>query len=121
MKKIDQKDLLLSPKVVTDLTGSNNSINGNNDGDNPNASNLCATGQVCVTDVDACQRTKACIETQTDDVLCCEVSENIESKCCVSPPISVNDCELSEVEICPISEECPESYICPITTGKNNA
>ena len=120
MTKLDQKDLLLSPKVVTDLTGSN-STNGKNDGDNPNASNVCATGHICITDVDACQHTKVCIETVTADVYCCDVSENIESKCCVNPTFSVNICELSEVDMCPETEECPDTQLCPDPNDTNNA
>lgn len=121
MKKLDQKDLMLSPKVVTDLTGSNSSTNGKNDGDNPNATNVCATGQVCITAVDTCLCTKICHETLSENELCCEVSENIESKCCVNPTYSVDICELSEVEVCPQTEECPETQICPTTTDANNA
>ena len=93
MKKIEQKDLLLSPKVVTDLTGSNSSI-GKNDGDNTNATHECVTGPVCLTAVDTCQCTKTCNETLSENELCCEVSENIESKCCVNPTFSVDICEL---------------------------
>lgn len=110
MKKLDQKDLLLSPKVVTDLTGSNSSI-GKNDGEAPDA-----TGQVCLTGVNTCQCSKICNETLSENELCCEVSENIESKCCINPPFSVDICELSEVDVCPETEECPETQICPTTT-----
>ncbi len=111
-EKIDQKDLLLSPKVVTDLTGGNNSTNEKNDGDNPNASHVCSTVQACQTEADTCQCTRACVETISANELCCEVSENIESKCCVNPTFSVLICELSEVEMCPVTNECPETQIC---------
>lgn len=121
MKKLDQKDLLLSPKVVTDLTGSNNSTDGNNNGDNPNGTHPCATGQVCLTGVETCNCSRFCNETLSQNELCCEVSKNIESKCCVNPPFSVEICELSEVEACPETDECPETQICPTTTDTNNA
>lgn len=116
MKKLDQKDLLLSPTVVTDLTGSNNSTDGNNNGDNPNATHECATGPVCLTAVDTCQCTNTCNETLSENELCCEVSENIESKCCVNPTFSVDICELSKVGTCPVTYDCPETQMCP-TTG----
>lgn len=112
MKKLDQKDLLLSPKVVTDLTGGNNSTNEKNDGDNPNASHVCSTVQACQTEADTCQCTRACVETFSANELCCEVSENIESKCCINPPVSVENCEVSKEIVCPITSDCPETQVC---------
>lgn len=114
MKKLDQKDLMLSPKVVTDLTGSSSSTNGKNDGDNPNATYLCPTGHVCISGENTCDCSMFCNVTLSLNDVCCEVSKNDDSKCCVNPPFSVDVCELSEVA-CPETEECPETQICPTT------
>lgn len=112
MKRLDKKDLLLSPKVVSDLTGGNNTTtNKKNEDGNPDA----ATGKICVSAVDTCFCTNVCNETLSENELCCQESEKIESKCCVNPPYSVDICELSEVELCPETQQCPETQVCPTT------
>lgn len=144
MKKLKQRDLLLSPKVVTDLTGSGEGsrdmtdqcpptfpncytsalpggcVTGNNqclsEDDNPCASDDNCTGDPCLlTGDNTCLCTRVCPETQSDNDQCCEASEGIDTKCCITPPVSIEICQESEVEICPISNECPDSQICPRT------
>lgn len=96
----------------SDLTGSNNSTNEKNDGDNPNASHVCTIGQDCPSVMDTCQCTHLCNETLSANELCCEVSENIETKCCINPPVSVENCEVSKEIVCPITSDCPETQVC---------
>lgn len=135
MKKLEQKDFLLSPKVVTDLTGSGT--------DNPNgtkatktctetavdctgasddgtcltleeegcATDNCATNG-CLTIKDTCVCTKLCNETHSQDVQCCKPTEQIDTRCCITPPVSANICEESDVNFCPISSECEDTDVC---------
>ncbi len=133
MKKLDQKDLLLSPKVVTDLTGGN-FVDGNEDtkqchetvtchnpSDNGQCLTLeeegcltkkCATNE-CLTVKETCLCTKLCQESHSQDNQCCQPTEQIQTRCCISPPISAIECELSDAAYCPISEQCEETEVCP--------
>lgn len=141
MKKLKPKDLMLSPRVVTDLTGNGNSdrdvsnhcpvtfpdcntsaqpggCNTGNDQclsevENPCASDDNCTGETCLlTGDNTCNCTVVCPETQSDNELCCEPSDDINTKCCITPPVSIEICQESEVEMCPETKECPESVYC---------
>lgn len=141
MKKLEQKDLLLSPKVVTDLTGgsSNDGEKGthtcnqtlagcNEPSDNGQCLTLeeegclsknCATKE-CLTVKETCLCTKLCNETHSQDVQCCKPTEQVESRCCITPPISANICELSDEAFCPISDPCDETEVCVDTDVTND-
>lgn len=141
MKKLDKKDLLLSPKVVTNLTGSQNGgrevsdhcpptfpdcntsadpggcFSGNNqclsEADNPCASDKNCTGDLCLlTGDNTCLCTNVCPETQSDNDQCCEASGNIDTKCCITHPLSIDICQESKGEICQQSNGCEDSQIC---------
>jgi len=137
MKKLEQKDFLLSPKVVTDLTGSGESSGVVSDkcpetypncytsalpggcqskklqclseDDNPCASEDNCTGEPCLlTGDNTCLCTKVCPKTQSDNNICCEASEDTITKCCITPPISVDNC--IETSDCQETDDCPETY-----------
>ena len=135
MKKLDQKDLLLSPKVVTDLTGSGTDdpnatkdtntctetavdcTGASDDGtcltleEEGCATKKCATKE-CLTIVETCICTKLCNETHSQDVQCCKPTEQIDSRCCITPPVSANYCEESDIIFCPVSNVCEETEVC---------
>lgn len=118
MKKLDKKDLLLSPKVVTNLTGSQNGGREVSDHCPPtfpdcNTSADPGTGDLCLlTGDNTCLCTNVCPETQSDNDQCCEASGNIDTKCCITHPLSIDICQESKGEICQQSNGCEDSQIC---------
>ena len=140
MKKIDLKDLQLSSKVVTDLTGSaggngytdectgtetcNQSIadacNSNNDQCLSEVDNPCATevdgctGEACLQTLqETCHCTELCGLTRSQDVQCCELTNEINTQCCLNPPESVNICLETQGGLqCPRTLQCEETEGC---------
>lgn len=141
MKKLDQKDLLLSPKVVTDLSDGSSSdgekathtcpqtlVTCNEPSNNGQCLTLeeegcltkkCATKD-CLTVKETCVCTKLCQETHSQDVQCCTPTEQVETRCCLTPPISAIECELSDEAFCPVSDTCEETEVCPTPDITNN-
>ena len=122
MKKPDLKDLQLSPKMVTDLTGSLTSGKDYTDGDNPAPETgpecntyyvgTCDTHEVdCHDETATCDcGTNDCAETHTGDIQCCYATNANQTQCCIDPPTEV----VCQETICSI---CLESLDCvPIAT-----
>ena len=132
MKKLNLKDLQLSPKVVTDLTGSPN-VSGECTKGNYGT---CDTGAECITyNAGTCDTheedchdvtvscncaTADCPYTQSGGVLCCYASAANASQCCISPPVS-NDVCLQTIEdtLCAESDNCQGTDNCPIIDETN--
>ena len=131
MKKLDQKDLLLSPKVVTDLTGGGSGGNPRNPTDNC-PTNACTENDQCLSEIDnpcasdenctagicllttkeTCACSDLCPETQSDNNICCAASEENLTKCCITPPVSINVCVLTEDYNCKYTDNCQETEGC---------
>lgn len=141
MKRLDKKDLLLSPKVVSDLTGgsaetnyvvsdlcpktfpdcktsatpggcNSNKVQCLSEEENACASNENCTGDECLlTGNDTCLCTEACPETQSDNDICCEASDDIDTKCCINPTFSVQVCQETQ------DTNCAETDLCAQTEG----
>ncbi len=141
MKRLDKKDLLLSPKVVSDLTGGSSSDGENGSHtcgetlagcDTPSKNGQCLTleeegcltkkcaTKECLTVKETCICTTLCNDTFSNDVQCCKPTEQIKTRCCITPPVSVIECELSDEAYCPISDVCEETEVCENPNLTNN-
>lgn len=118
MKKIYLKDLQLSPKVVTDLTGS------------MSTDDVCTVGNIgtCDTQEDDCNDetrtcdcgTDTCAGTLSAGEQCCYATKANASQCCISPPESHHIClETDEgiciTKVCNETTDCNQSMPCPVT------
>lgn len=144
MKKIYLKDLQLSPKVVTDLTGSGSgakdytvpNVCTDTETCNQSVADTCKTednqclsevDNPCATDADCNNETKTCncgTDTCTGTLSageqCCYATKANASQCCISPPASHHIClETDEgiciTKVCNETTDCNQSMACPIT------
>ena len=141
MKKLNLKDLQLSPKVVTYLSGSsagksdytdgctgtdtcNQSVAdgciSNNDQCLSEADNPCATevggctGEACLKTLkETCLCTNLCALTRSQDVKCCQLTNDVNTQCCLTPPESKEVCPETEDGFhCALTDICLETANC---------
>ena len=113
MKKIDFKDLQLSSKVVTDLTGSLQ----------PN--DVCTAGNIgtcdtqeddCNDETDSCDcGTDNCAGTQSGGEQCCYATIANASQCCITPPASHDVCLETIEDLCNQTTACNQTDYCQLT------